>query len=415
MTGFPPLPHPTRITVERADLSPEPVLDLSVKSAVPPVVGAAILTVAAVGTLAMAAFPLWAQNVTAWAGREPVELLAGFACSAVLLLGGVTVGLPLVDLSTRLGLRATRDGIVADRVWFGRVRSETVPLSAEGGEVRTVPVIDCCPVPAPDAGVPLFRRRADGKAAGFTPALTAPDRAWLAAALARFGEAAGVPGALPPDPALTTVPAGPAATHPRVRVTADGPGRLALSFPAWFGTTGETLGAVAFGGALAAGGPALWAAIGLPAAPDYRAVALLLGGLPTAAGLAHLGQVRATVRVTVGRDRRGRVRVRRSAGVGPVRCKTEARMDAVLVVAAGPAADAERFAPADRSRAWLVKRRTELSDGLVPLVAAAPDGDGGRFAAAVAGRVAAKLGDFGWTPNPPVDWRFGWVEPGGEP
>ena len=159
--------------------------------------------------------------------------------------------------------------------------------------------------------------------------------------------------------------------------------------------------------------------LGLPRGADEWAFAALLGLLMTATGLLYLGQVWATVRVTVGRDRRGRLGVRRSAGIGPVRWRTGARMDALAAVAAGPAADADRFAPADRSRAWLVKRRTTLSDrlgqtGLVPLVAAAPDGDDGRLAAAVAGRVAAALGDFGWTADPPVDWRFGWdrgVEP----
>ena len=424
--GFPPLPHPTRITVHRADLRPDPTLEVHVDAALPAPWGAVWLFVGGAFGLSLALFPLGMVGLGAAVRGDWGEAAAGMACSSIFAVWAATVWWRLWKRTERCGLWVTAEGIAVDRVRFRRARSEEVPFEPTEESAGDRPVLfDPSPDRFPGGEGPLHRRTADGNAACIPP-LTGPDRAWLIAALARVVAALGRPGLRPAAPALVAVRPGdrPPPSHPAVRAPIDRPGRLVLTFPGWFGSGRKRAGRLLPGTAFLLIGFVAAALFGPPWEAEDWLTALLFVGGPLAAGAATIGEPFFTVRVTVGRGRWGRPRVRRSAGVGPVRWRWTVRADDLSAVALGfdAAGDPTGAADPPRTRAWLVRRPIEAaaaewlnSTWLTPLVAAAPADDGGRLAAAVAGRVAAKLGELGWNPAPPVDWRFGWADPHREP
>ncbi|NNJ25749.1 hypothetical protein [Alienimonas chondri] len=410
--ALPPLPTPTRISVTRADLLPEPGLEVQVAAATS--FGGGLLRHVAVGAIGLA---MWGA-VVALAISAFAEGEMGFAaflcgCTGVVLVGTGGVFWLMKDETTRLGLTMAPDGVTAEMLWFGRLRTRSLRFDLDGTD-RRPRLWD----PSPEANVglprPLRWRTAEGET-DFTPSLTTQDRAWLAAALARCAEANGRPDWCPRIPALVDAPASSAdVDSPSLRMLREESGRLTIAWPANMaddlGPTAALLVASLFavGVVIAVG---IMRGIEAEGAGLWLMIALLLSW-----GTAHwLIKAIGTVRVTIDRGRDGGPRVRRSSGIGPLRVRRTFISSNLRAVSRGFPAAGNPDGAADplrgcvylvvRDRPWWLK--PFVGGSAVPLLRGTGP-RGASLAEAVVGRVRAKLHELGWNADVPADWRFGW-------
>ena len=406
--GFPPLPRDTRLRVEAAELAPTPRLELTADPLVP---GGPGRVYAAVIGFAVLSVAVGVPTVASMAGFGAIELLEGMACSLILPAIGAGVACEQFLKTTRLGLRATPDRLETDRVWAARSRAFSHDVTAESPPIRD-------PATISDRAGAL--RLADDRP--FTPFLRQADREWVRHALARVYAAAGAPGFAATVPLCVSVtPRGDRENrHPRFRTLRDDPDRLELFFhrrPTRAARLGYAAITLAAGAALAL---VVWVTSGAawPIPEHDRVLVLSLMAVALLLGLCSAAPAWQSVRITVRSDH-----VWIGRGVGPVRRETAvptARLAAV-VLGAGREPDPDaKGAERRRPVAWLLESGAadvppsgKLADPwhrLLPL-----ENDDEAFAAALAQRLADRLARFGWSPTPPVDWRFGWRDPAPPP
>ena len=410
---FPPLPPETRITVLRADLAPAPVLEVQIAAARP--FAAAVAAYAGVAAFggAVWGFAVYAAIENAAMGGTGVALLA-LGMSGVVALAAGFAGWLLIDSTSRLGLTAHAGGIVAERVWFGRVKSADLRFGGPDDPPGPPRIFDPQPEVNLEPTKPLCWRR-DDRVRPFTPHLTGRDRAWLIAALYRVTAAAGRPDLCPMIPALTAVrvKSDEVPAHPGVRTLVDAPDRLTLSFAHPAAPPGGRTTAVVVGVVMGLFALLLFCGAG-PDGTERGQVVGVLAGFLVLAGVAYAACAFLTVRATVKRGAGGELRVRRSVGFGPLRLGRTRRGSALRAVTLGlpTPGNSDGLADPPRCSVWLVRTDgpawlEHLTNGPAYLLAPGDESDPA-FAATIAARVAGKLASLGWRPAPPADWRFGW-------